>query len=303
VLLLQTPSRTRASAQTSWGWFACWVYGLWQAAPTWGSSWRCCRANVKDCVSRDEMVAEMRAGRFQDDMVLYGAGALLSKLSVLGYYCCSRHAIVEIVCSASKKKDKRRSGPVLLGSPGRGQRGHMDKLCSGKARETQMVRWKGAVESIDGRRKEEATHRCPRAAQTAVGDLKREYQILELALEGATGLAMRRGGRQRRESRECRATERKQAAARGVELRVVGAREMVERGRRRRRRRRREVEREAGARPHRGGGRGLAEGRGVGCGRSELLCSEPRAGAVVEGAAGSWGEEVCAGCGALAGSV
>lgn len=44
---------------------------------------------------------------------------------------------------------------------------------------------------------------------------------------------------------------------------------------------------------------GLAEDRCVGRGKSEL-CSEPRAGAVVDGAADSCGE-VCAGCGALSG--
>jgi hypothetical protein len=47
VLLLQTPSRKRASAQTCGGWFACWVYGLWQAAPTWASDWQRCTVKLE----------------------------------------------------------------------------------------------------------------------------------------------------------------------------------------------------------------------------------------------------------------
>jgi len=76
---------------------------------------------------------------------------------------------------------------------------------------------------------------APTSNSSADGCGRLETRIPDprLALEGATGLAMRRGGRQRRGSRESRAAARKQAAVEGVEgvegveLRAAGARERV----------------------------------------------------------------------------
>jgi len=80
--------------------------------------------------------AEMRAGRFQDDIVVEGAGALLRELSV-PYITAVVAMQAWKLCVRPEEKTSRR---VLRESKRRGQRGQMDQFCSSTPRMTCVVR-------------------------------------------------------------------------------------------------------------------------------------------------------------------